>query len=237
MRTIALVTFLFCCIPAVAQVSISRQVLGTAAINSTTLSSHTGEVAVEQWEAGAIRLTEGFEQPATTPLTVDVEVNYEACWNGENATVTLINAAGCGEIESVLWNGEEGGLFVENVTNGVLTIVVNSTGGCSFQTEIEVATPNLPPCDLNIYDVITPNGDGKNDGWVIGNIRHPDYQTNEVVIVNRWGAKVWEGKDYDNDTVIWDGRATNGEALPEGAYYYEIKLASTSFVGSLNLLQ
>ena len=105
MRTIALVTFLFCCIPAVAQVSISRQVLGTAAINSTTLSSHTGEVAVEQWEAGAIRLTEGFEQPATTPLTVDVEVNYEACWNGENATVTLINVAGCGEIESVLWNG------------------------------------------------------------------------------------------------------------------------------------
>ena len=58
-----------------------------------------------------------------------------------------------------------------------------------------------------------------------------------MVIVNRWGAKVWEGKDYDNDTVIWDGRATNGEALPEGAYYYEIKLASTSFVGSLNLLQ
>lgn len=224
-------------IPAAGQVTLSRQVVGAAAINSSTLSSHTGETAVRQWETNAVRLTEGFEQPATTPLTVDVEVTYEACWNGENATVTLINSSGCGEIESIFWNGEEGGLSLENVTNGVLTILVNSTGGCTFQTEVDVATPNLPACELNIYDVITPNGDGKNDQWVIGNIRHPDYLTNEVVIVNRWGAKVWEGKNYDNETVFWSGKDLNGQTLPEGAYYYEIRFDTQTMVGTLNLLQ
>jgi len=44
-----------------------------------------------------------------------------------------------------------------------------------------------------------------------------------VSIFNRWGDKVWEAKNYDNDKVIW-----KGQHLPGGTYYYVIELLPES---------
>ena len=75
------------------------------------------------------------------------------------------------------------------------------------------------------YDIITPNGDGLNDTFVIKGIEaFPD---NEVFIYNRWGLEVFSKKNYDNSFGgISDGRATivAGDQLPVGTYYYVIKL-------------
>ncbi|MDM1398643.1 gliding motility-associated C-terminal domain-containing protein [Myroides odoratimimus] len=84
--------------------------------------------------------------------------------------------------------------------------------------------------DVVIYNLVTPNGDGKNDYFIIDNInRHPN---NRVQIFNRWGVKVYETTGYDpnGDGSInvfrgySDGRVTIGknEKLPSGTYYYVI---------------
>ncbi|KIA96125.1 hypothetical protein OC25_03235 [Pedobacter kyungheensis] len=69
---------------------------------------------------------------------------------------------------------------------------------------------------LNIMNVITPNGDGKNDTWKVENIDM--YPNNTVKVFDRSGKLVFEMKGYDNS---WGG-TFRGSVLPEGAYYYII---------------
>jgi gliding motility-associated-like protein len=72
---------------------------------------------------------------------------------------------------------------------------------------------------LIISNVMTPNGDGKNDTWIIVNIEA--YPNTEVIVVNIQGQQVYFSGDYDNS---WDGKY-NGKQLPDGTYYYFLKFA------------
>ena len=69
-------------------------------------------------------------------------------------------------------------------------------------------------CDIYVPNVFTPNGDGKNDKFVIINM--DEFPNSKLVIFNRWGLKVYENTYYRND---WTG----GDA-PDGTYYYILYL-------------
>ncbi len=68
--------------------------------------------------------------------------------------------------------------------------------------------------NLFIPNVITPNGDGKNDYFVI--VGAEAFDKIEVDFVNRWGNQVYVNRNYKNN---W-----KGENLNEGTYYYTMKL-------------
>ncbi|MBC5993839.1 ice-binding family protein [Pontibacter cellulosilyticus] len=68
--------------------------------------------------------------------------------------------------------------------------------------------------DLNFPKAFSPNGDGKNDTWVIENLMK--YPKNQVVIFNRWGSEVYKKDDYQND---W-----NGNKLEKGTYFYKVSV-------------
>jgi gliding motility-associated-like protein len=73
-----------------------------------------------------------------------------------------------------------------------------------------------PSDDLVIYNTFTPNNDGNNDTWYIGNIhKYPD---NKVEIYNRYGKLVFKTSAYNN---TWDGRVA-GDELPAGTYFYDL---------------
>src|SRR5690606_28301326 len=81
--------------------------------------------------------------------------------------------------------------------------------------------------DVVIYDGVSPDGDGKNDYFIIDGItRHPD---NSVTIVNRWGREVYHTTNYDSRGNHFNGYAEgvktfkNGEKLPTGTYYYIVE--------------
>lgn len=78
---------------------------------------------------------------------------------------------------------------------------------------------------ITAYTIITPNGDGINDTFVIEGLEtNPD---NELFIYNRWGVEVYRKKGYDNSfNGISDGRVTISEEseLPVGTYYYVLQL-------------
>ena len=71
---------------------------------------------------------------------------------------------------------------------------------------------------------ISPNGDGKNDTFIIPGILSS--QPNTVTIFNRWGNIVYEKDNYQND---WHGQtdrafdllASDG-LVPDGTYYYVV---------------
>ena len=84
---------------------------------------------------------------------------------------------------------------------------------------------------ITIPNVITPNGDGKNDYFVIENIEK--FKSSNLVIYNRWGKKVYEQSNYQND---WDG-----DNLSDGVYYYVVEyetfLEKRTRSGSVTILR
>jgi gliding motility-associated-like protein len=73
--------------------------------------------------------------------------------------------------------------------------------------------------DLSVPSGFSPNGDGQNDEFVIRGIEN--LAPNDFTVYNRWGVKVYESKDYQND---WNGTARNGNALPADTYYFILNL-------------
>ncbi|MCW3083061.1 MAG: hypothetical protein JWP12_427 [Bacteroidetes bacterium] len=84
-----------------------------------------------------------------------------------------------------------------------------------------------------IYNTFTPNFDGNNDTWYIGNIyKYPD---NTVEVYNRYGKQVYKAKSYLNN---WDGKAY-GEELPSGTYFYILDLGHGlgTFHGTVTIIK
>lgn len=71
-----------------------------------------------------------------------------------------------------------------------------------------------PNDELFFYNTFTPNGDGNNDTWYIGNINK--YPENKLEIYNRNGRLLYKSNGYQND---WNGEAF-GLELPAATYFY-----------------
>ena len=74
---------------------------------------------------------------------------------------------------------------------------------------------------LDVYQIITPNGDGKNDTWIVDGIAA--YPNARVAVYNRWGEEVFaKSGGYKND---WKGTfKNNAQTLPTGPYFFVIDL-------------
>jgi gliding motility-associated-like protein len=72
--------------------------------------------------------------------------------------------------------------------------------------------------DYNLVanNILTPNGDGENDQFVIDNLIN--YPVNKLQIFDRQGRVVYTQSNYLNN---WDGQH-NGNFLPQDTYYYLI---------------
>ncbi|MCX7986171.1 MAG: gliding motility-associated C-terminal domain-containing protein [Bacteroidales bacterium] len=77
---------------------------------------------------------------------------------------------------------------------------------------------------IKVYTVLTPNGDGINDFWIIDGIDL--YPNNSVKVYVRGGGLVFEAKPYRNN---WSG-TRKGVKLPDGTYYYILDLGDGSKV-------
>ncbi len=90
--------------------------------------------------------------------------------------------------------------------------------------------------DLVVYNLVTPDGDGKNDYFLIDNLHR--YPNNRVEIYNRWGVKVYEASGYGSSDTVFkgysEGRTTvnKNEYLPSGTYYYILTYEKSDKNGS-----
>jgi gliding motility-associated-like protein len=95
-------------------------------------------------------------------------------------------------------------------------VLISSNGLCSDTSRVTIKVENeFGP----IPELVTPNGDGKNDTWEIRGLLQ--YKNAEVEIYNRWGNLVYSKAPYKNE---WNGISEKGGRLPVGYYYYILKL-------------
>jgi gliding motility-associated-like protein len=95
------------------------------------------------------------------------------------------------------------------------TVTVTNASGCS-ESETFTLTVLEDYEKVKATNILSPNGDGINDKWVIDGIDF--YPNNEVKIFDKSGRMMYRKKGYDNS---WDA-TLNGLPLAEGTYYYVI---------------
>ena len=124
--------------------------------------------------------------------------------------------------EKKIWV-DEGGI-VDVSTRSIST--PTTVKGLGYFALATVKTDWLLEGDVVIYNIVTADGDGVNDYFFIDNIKR--FPNNSVQIYNRWGAKVFETKNYDSNGNVFDGYSkgkmtlNDSEKLPSGTYYYVI---------------
>lgn len=147
-----------------------------------------------------------------TELTLELEEVGDLCENGYTLLIATTNAP------NIHWNTGESTPEIEVHAYGTYNIRVFD-GPCQITQDINV---EYCPPDLYFPNIITPNGDGKNDVFAIENL-NPDIP-NVLTIYNRWGKKVFEMENYQtymrNDVLFNTESGFTGSDISDGVYYY-----------------
>ena len=164
-------------------------------------------------------------------LQVDIAIADESC-HGNQDGVIEVSATGGTFPYTFSWPEGLEGESISELSAGIYTLTVTDDNNC---LRIEPVVVNVACEALEFYDVITPNGDGRNDFWVVESLQN--FPENELIIYDRWGRLVYEQKGYAND---WQGTSLTGEPLPFATYYFVMKLNDASgavYTGAISVLR
>ena len=188
-------------------------------------------------------------RPTATPLqtiTYTLTVTQTGCTpKVSTVTVTVINLHVVASADVVINEGQTTTLHATGATHYVWspsnTLTYSNTANpdaepkdttiyivtgfdpkwqCSDRDTVEVFV--IKGYNVYFYNTFTPNNDGNNDTWYIGNIyKYPD---NSLDIYNRNSQLVYHADSYLNN---WDGKSF-GQDLPAATYFYVLDLGNGS---------
>jgi gliding motility-associated-like protein len=139
----------------------------------------------------------------------ETTLNAAALGNGQTGEWTIIS--GTGEIANKNDNATQVSRLSPDINSFKWTI---TNGVCPMSSD----TVNIIVHDLIIPTLITPNKDGNNEYFTIKGVE--SLGKTELVIFNRWGARVYINNNYDN---MWDGIDDNEDPLPDDTYFYVLR--------------
>ena len=97
-----------------------------------------------------------------------------------------------------------------------VTYRVTVTDLCGNTSFDEVVVPLRKDCDVIVPNIITPNGDGENQFLVFENLEL--FPNPKLAVFNRWGKKVFESDNYQNNWAPVD--------LNSGVYFFTLELGT-----------
>jgi gliding motility-associated-like protein len=190
------------------------------------------------WHDGSVQPNFIARQQGIISLTV---TDQYGCKTSDNVVLTIhqvpevelgSDTSLCGIESLTLDAGDDGisynwstGQTTREITifEGFKNISVTVTGeyGCVSRDEIIINACSTVDYFKNMPTGFTPNGDGKNDVWIIPELQI--FPQAVVEIYDRWGQLVFRSESgYSNP---WDGYS-NGKEMPMDSYYYVINLNS-----------
>jgi gliding motility-associated-like protein len=219
--------------------------LGGAQIAEVTVGTGNGYVLGAFTKDGGVDKTLSLSDNNCSEVEVNSVVDH-GFWTLENPTKDIKSFAVTLKAYNVLESrSNDGKSFTlvkkdhnTNVTNyKLLGIDPNSCIGfetesgsnieevarTSFTSFSDFAIAPIVKAQGDLPNFITPNGDGKNDNFVIPASYFAKYPNLKIAIYNRWGNIVWRSEGtYQNN---WNGvHQINSEPLPDGVYYYIFEL-------------
>lgn len=199
----------------------------------------------------------------TVTTTYVLTVSNDTCTSTASATITInaLGQAGftarfepgCETLrgfltdtstDAVSWNWDLGNgttstdqdpqVFLPYGQASTVTLEITDAQGCtdSFSQTYTMADYN-EMVDVEIPNVFTPNGDGKNDVFTLNSDALLGPCTS-MDVMNRWGQKVFVSL---GNNITWDGRNFSGEICSAGTYFYVIKVKDLMYEGSVTLVR
>lgn len=189
-----------------------------------------------------------------TVVDAIIRIASAACNSDASLTVNLNNLLPIGSPTNGTWIdvNNSGGL-----QNGILSPLNIPVGDYTFEYILEDPTcPRSIFIDMTInsdcggivlacgtilvHNALSPNGDAVNDKFIIDNIDDTIcYPENKVEIYNRWGVMVYETKNYNNVTNVFEGISqgksviNENSGLPTGTYFYILNYTSVDGNGTI----
>jgi gliding motility-associated-like protein len=184
----------------------------------------------------------------TTTFTVNLTDQF-GCKNSDDIVVevrdTTTANAGPDQVLGYIFTTTMDAVLAHSYENGVWSII-SGTGDFVDSTNAKTTVKKLSPgknkflwtvtngyCPVShdtamisviefiIPTLITPNGDGRNDYFVLSGLA--TLGRTELIIFDRRGAQVYKNLNYDNS---WNGLDYNKNPLPDDTYFYVIKSAN-----------
>jgi len=163
----------------------------------------------------SVTVTNQWNCSNTAEINVEVydKPNVEILTNKTDICVGEYVALIAEGAEEYSWNTGETFSEITVRPQSTMTYVVTGTNapGCKDTANVEI---KVQLCDIKIPNVITPNGDGVNDRFLIENLEILSLA--KLQIYNRWGRLVYESEQYKND---WDANSVSG-----GTYFYTLEI-------------
>lgn len=137
---------------------------------------------------------------------------------GQQIDFTSTSTIASGSITSTVWSFGDGNGASGNPVNYAysnagtfpVTLIVTGSSGCADTITVNYVVDAI----IEIPNVFTPNGDGKNELLKFKNLEV--FGSNTLTIFNRWGKKVFEQSNYKND---WNGGGHN-----DGTYFFILEV-------------
>ncbi|HQJ21155.1 MAG TPA: gliding motility-associated C-terminal domain-containing protein, partial [Bacteroidales bacterium] len=174
-----------------------------------------GQYSVTITDLTGCRIIQNAQITEPEKLSIVPTVIDASCPDTGDGSITLTITGGVPPY-TVLWSDGITGT-TRTTGYGIYTVIVTDINACAAELDIEVNFTGTN-C-LEIPEVITPNGDGKNDTWIIRNIEM--YPNAEILVYNRWGKLIFKTKNPAANP--WDGRY-KGKLVPVDSYHYILYL-------------
>ncbi len=182
------------------QITVTLKDNGGTANGGVDTYAETFKLKIYEYPTAAISSDKGanVDKGTTVRLTATGGSTYQ--WESNGSIIGVTNTAS---------------ITVRPQANTVYKVTVQNEGACASVAEFTLNVND----NYNIVtaaNLVSPNGDGVNDFWVIKNIDM--YPESVVKVFDKTGRVIFSKKGYQND---WDGRVA-GSSLKEDTYYYII---------------
>jgi gliding motility-associated-like protein len=193
------------------------------------------DTVTECWSntSAEIKVTIGV---TTVPSPIVNEVN-----SVQNEPTFTLTVGGANSGTTINWftesTGGTGSTLAPSINTaniGTQTYYVTfSQDYCESERKAILVTISEAIINLKPNIGITPNGDDKNQFWVIDYIQN--YPKNKLTILDKWGNSVFEANNYAN---TFEGKK-DGNDLPAGTYYYVLDLGNgkSPQAGSITIIR
>jgi gliding motility-associated-like protein len=187
---------------------------GAATEDISGLSAGSYSVKITDANSCFITVNADITQPAK--LVVEETHTDAKCPDELNGSITITVSGGVSPY-GIFWSD---GVTTSTraARDTVYSVVVTDANGCAESLDVTVGFTEGSTCVM-VPAIITPNGDGKNDTWIIKNIDL--YPNAEVLVYNRWGKTIFKTKNILANP--WDG-TFNGKVVATDSYHYILYL-------------
>ena len=194
-----------------------RRIVNSGINNTCTSTSNVIDITIDSIPAGSV-----FGAGSDTSIySFDniIQMNAEPVLPGGSGKWTVVEGSGS------FVNDTDNKTKVNGLSKGLNRFLWTVTkGACKLEDLV----------DVNVYNMLIPEGFSPNNDpgnynntFIIKGLDLSN-QTAELIIVNSAGSEVYSTSNINGSSWNdWDGKNLKGIDLPEGTYYYLLKLTST----------